>query len=292
MADGDRQRVARQLLRRAACTRRSRRSSRSRSGCWRDGARRASTSAASRRHRTARRSPPDEEIERVVPLIERIARELGVLVSVDTYKPAVAARGDRGGRERSSTTSAACATRRSPTSARGRGAALVADAHARGARAAPAGPGPLRRRRRRGDRVPRASGSSWRVAAGCRAEQLIVDPGPDFAKTPAQTIELLREAARLHELGRPLLMAISRKDFIGALTGRAPRERLRGHARGARARRSTSARTSSACTTSPRRPTSSRCARRCAARARAATATLALRGGASATSRSGRYGRD
>jgi dihydropteroate synthase len=60
---------------------------------------------------------------------------------------------------------------------------------------------------------------------GMSAEALIVDPGPDFAKTPAQTIELLRGVRRLHELGRPLLMALSRKDFIGALTGRSPRER-------------------------------------------------------------------
>jgi dihydropteroate synthase len=57
---------------------------------------------------------------------------------------------------------------------------------------------------------------------------MLVDPGPDFTKTPAQTIELLANLERLHELGRPLLMAISRKDFIGALTGRAPRERLAG----------------------------------------------------------------
>jgi dihydropteroate synthase len=60
---------------------------------------------------------------------------------------------------------------------------------------------------------------------GVSAEQLIVDPGPDFAKTPAQTIRLLSSAERLHDLGRPVLMAISRKDFVGALTGRAPRER-------------------------------------------------------------------
>ena len=51
-------------------------------------------------------------------------------------------------------------------------------------------------------------------------EQLILDPGPDFSKTPAQTIALLAQMRRLHELERPLLMAISRKDFIGALTGR------------------------------------------------------------------------
>ncbi len=66
------------------------------------------------------------------------------------------------------------------------------------------------------------------LEAGVSREQLILDPGPDFAKTPAQTIELLSHLDRLHELGLPLLMAISRKDFIGALTGRAPRERLAG----------------------------------------------------------------
>ncbi len=65
-------------------------------------------------------------------------------------------------------------------------------------------------------------------AAGVAPEQLIVDPGPDFAKTPAQTIRLLADVRCLHELGRPVLMAISRKDFIGALTGRPPRERLPG----------------------------------------------------------------
>ena len=73
-----------------------------------------------------------------------------------------------------------------------------------------------------------APASSWRSRAGVALEQLILDPGPDFAKTPAQTIALLANVGRLHELGRPLLMAISRKDFIGALTSRPPRERLAG----------------------------------------------------------------
>jgi dihydropteroate synthase len=66
------------------------------------------------------------------------------------------------------------------------------------------------------------------IAAGVVLEQLILDPGPDFSKTPAQTIALLARVERLHELERPLLMAISRKDFIGALTARPPRERLPG----------------------------------------------------------------
>jgi dihydropteroate synthase len=66
------------------------------------------------------------------------------------------------------------------------------------------------------------------TAQGVPAERLILDPGPDFAKTPAQTVEVLGDLAPLHALGRPLLLAISRKDFIGTVTGRRPRERLAG----------------------------------------------------------------
>ena len=63
---------------------------------------------------------------------------------------------------------------------------------------------------------------------GVAFEQLMLDPGPDFSKTPAQTVAVLRSLGELHELGRPLLLAVSRKDFIGAITGRPPRERLGG----------------------------------------------------------------
>jgi dihydropteroate synthase len=65
-------------------------------------------------------------------------------------------------------------------------------------------------------------------ARGVAFEQLIVDPGPDFGKTPAQTVEALRSLGRLEELGRPVLLAVSRKDFVGAITRRAPRQRLAG----------------------------------------------------------------
>jgi dihydropteroate synthase len=56
----------------------------------------------------------------------------------------------------------------------------------------------------------------------------MLDPGPDFGKTPAQTIEILRALERLHEFERPILLAVSRKDFIGAITGRKPRARTPG----------------------------------------------------------------
>jgi dihydropteroate synthase len=66
------------------------------------------------------------------------------------------------------------------------------------------------------------------LSRGMVFEQLMLDPGPDFGKTPAQTVEVLRELGHLHELDRPLLLAVSRKDFVGAITGRPPRARLAG----------------------------------------------------------------
>jgi dihydropteroate synthase len=65
-------------------------------------------------------------------------------------------------------------------------------------------------------------------AAGVGEEALVVDPGPDLAKLPAETIALVRALPRIAELGRPVLLALSRKDFVGALTGRPPRDRLAG----------------------------------------------------------------
>jgi dihydropteroate synthase len=169
---------------------------------------------------------PEREIERVVPLIERVAGELGATVSVDTYKPAVAraavAAGARIVNDVSGLRDAALADVCAQT-----GAALVL-MHTR---AAP------RERLQDPDLYGDITAEvlaflheriELALAHGVAPEQLILDPGPDFSKTPAQTIRLLRDTERLHALGRPLLMAVSRKDFIGALTRRGPRERLPG----------------------------------------------------------------
>lgn len=63
------------------------------------------------------------------------------------------------------------------------------------------------------------------AAAGIGREFVVLDPGPDFAKTPRQTVSALRDLDRLAAFGCPLMLAVSRKDFIGALTGRKPRDR-------------------------------------------------------------------
>ncbi len=63
------------------------------------------------------------------------------------------------------------------------------------------------------------------VAAGLPQNSVILDPGPDFTKTPRQTIDLLRNIDVFRNLDRPLLLALSRKDFLGAITGRTPKSR-------------------------------------------------------------------
>ena len=167
--------------------------------------------------------PAEEEAARVVPVVAAVAAELDVLVSVDTYKPAVAeaaiAAGahvinDVSGLEHPELAEICAAT----------GAGLVL-MHTR---VPPKGtlldPGFYADvvadvRDFLAERIARAE------AAGVHPEQLLLDPGPDFAKTPAQTVAVLRQLDVLHALGRPLLLPVSRKDFLGAITGRAPRER-------------------------------------------------------------------
>lgn len=63
-------------------------------------------------------------------------------------------------------------------------------------------------------------------AAGLTDEQLWIDPGVDLSKTPAQTLAMLRATQRLLDrFDHRLLLAISRKDVLGAALGRGPRER-------------------------------------------------------------------
>jgi dihydropteroate synthase len=164
-----------------------------------------------------------DEIERVIPLVELIAGELGALVSVDTYKPAVARAAIAAGAAIVNDVSGLRDPALAEVCAAG-GAALVVMHTAAKPKQRLQDPGLY------ADVLEEVLGFlAERLALarerGLDEEALIVDPGPDFTKTPAQTIELLRGAERLHELGRPVLMALSRKDFIGALTGRSPRGR-------------------------------------------------------------------
>ena len=64
------------------------------------------------------------------------------------------------------------------------------------------------------------------VAAGLAEDCIIVDPGFGFGKTPQHNIELLSNLRQLRTIGRPILAGLSRKSTLGALTGRDVGERL------------------------------------------------------------------
>jgi dihydropteroate synthase len=167
--------------------------------------------------------PAAEEVERVVPLVERLVAA-GVTVSVDTWKAEVARAAIEAGAAMINDVSGlidpgvadACAES---------GAALVV-MHTRTLPKQKAFPGYA-------DVTADVLGFLRERMAVARAhgvgeEQLVVDPGPDFAKTPAESVAVLRRLGVLAELGRPVLLAVSRKDFVGAITGRPPAERLAG----------------------------------------------------------------
>ncbi|MNP30633.1 Dihydropteroate synthase [compost metagenome] len=66
------------------------------------------------------------------------------------------------------------------------------------------------------------------TVAGIPAERLILDPGFGFAKTLAHNLSLFKHMEALHELGRPLLVGVSRKSMIGQALGREVHQRLYG----------------------------------------------------------------
>jgi len=167
--------------------------------------------------------PVEEEIARVGPLVERL-RGQGVTVSVDTWRAPVARAVLEAGASMINDVSAlsdpeiadACAATgaalvithtRVPPKTKGfpAYADVVADVIA------------LLR-----ERLDEAR------ARGVAEEQLLLDPGIDLAKTPAESVEILRRLPELQALGRPLLVGVSRKDFVGALTGRPPAGRRAG----------------------------------------------------------------
>lgn len=57
------------------------------------------------------------------------------------------------------------------------------------------------------------------LAAGVKAEHIIVDPGFGFAKNTEQNLQLLNEFDQLHQLGYPVMSALSRKRFLGEVIG-------------------------------------------------------------------------
>jgi len=160
---------------------------------------------------------PDEEIARVLPVVERIRRELpDTPISVDTYKPAVARAAIDAGAHMLNDI---WGFRRDPEIARiagERGVPAVAMHNQRGRKAQDVMQAILEGLR-----------DSVRIAdeAGLPRDRLIVDPGFGFGWNPEHNIELLRRLRELAALSLPVLIGTSRKSTIGAVLGGAAVER-------------------------------------------------------------------
>lgn len=170
--------------------------------------------------------PVQQELDRVLPVIERLAKRVDAPLSVDTTKAAVAEAALRAGASLVNDVSGfVLDPEMAPTCAR-HGAAACA-MHMRGT------PRTMQQNPTYLDvvgEVLEGLAGSLAIAARCGLpeERLVLDPGIGFGKTAAQNLFLLRNVAQLRALGRPLLVGASRKSFLGVVTGRPVDQRLSG----------------------------------------------------------------
>ncbi|HJZ62252.1 MAG TPA: dihydropteroate synthase [Miltoncostaeaceae bacterium] len=168
---------------------------------------------------------PEVEIARVVPVVRELARRLDVPVAVDTFKPAVA----------EAALDAGAVIVNDPTGLRDPAMARVVARHGAGVVLTHFfGPPKVRPASFPDVDVPEAVVEWGRgalaaaAAAGIGPERIVVDPGVGLGKSPPQDLELLRRLDEVRALGRPLLVPISNKKVIGAVTGQEAKQRLAG----------------------------------------------------------------
>ena len=163
----------------------------------------------------------DEELSRVLPMIETITRETDLPVSIDTYKAAVAQAAIEAG---ASMINDVWALQRDPEMLR-----VVVEADV---------PVVLMHNQvgtEYRDLVPDVIGDmreriNVALIGGVRPEHIIVDPGMGFGKTAEQNLEILRRLYEFLELGLPLLVGMSRKSTIGYVLGLPVEDRVEGTA--------------------------------------------------------------
>jgi dihydropteroate synthase len=163
----------------------------------------------------------DEEVERVIPVIRRLKEAIEVPISVDTRKARVA----RAALAAGATVVNDVSALRDPEMA-----AVVAESgaglvlmHMRGT------PKTMQADPRYDDVVGEVTDElgaalDAAVAAGIEPDRVVVDPGIGFAKNYRHNLELLGGLAGLGRLGRPVMLGVSRKAFLGKVLGGAPPE--------------------------------------------------------------------
>ncbi|MCX7983042.1 MAG: dihydropteroate synthase [Syntrophales bacterium] len=171
----------------------------------------------------------EEEMRRTIPVIEELTRRASVPISIDTVKASVARAALQAGAEIINDISALTFDREMPEVAAKSKAGVVL-MHMRG-EPKTMQMGEIRYEDVVGDiifylkkRIEAAE--SWGIAS----EHLVCDPGVGFGKTVSHNYTILKRLSEFRVLGRPILVGVSRKSLIGAVTGEGPEKRLEGTA--------------------------------------------------------------
>jgi len=170
--------------------------------------------------------PADEELRRVIPVIAGLARATDAVISVDTCKAAVARAAIAAGAHIINDVSAFAGDPDMPAAARESGAGAVL-MHMQGV------PRTMQNEPRYTDVAAEVSAYLRErvadlVARGLDRNRLAVDPGIGFGKTAEHNLQLLARLDLLAECGVPVAVGLSRKSFIGKLTGQTVENRLAG----------------------------------------------------------------
>ena len=163
----------------------------------------------------------DEELGRVLPVIERLASELPVPVSIDTYKSEVARKAVAAGARMINDVWELKRDAKLARVAAEAGVPLVISQNQRDSRFEDFFP-ELIASLKRSIQVALDAGMAW--------DNIIIDPGVGFGKTVEQNVEIVRRLAELKALGRPILLGTSRKSFIGHVLDLPVDQRLEGTA--------------------------------------------------------------
>ncbi len=164
----------------------------------------------------------DEEIARVVPVIRRLAPELGVPISIDTYKIGVARAAVEAG---AAILNDVWALKKEPRLAQLAAESSLPIILMSNQRDAPC----------RDDIMPAVATDLQRAVTLCQrsgvdGDKIIIDPGIGFGKTLEQNLEIIKRLGELKALAKPVLLGVSRKSVIGLVLGLPVEERLEGTA--------------------------------------------------------------
>lgn len=167
--------------------------------------------------------PPARESARLVPAIEGLARSGKVPITADTYSAAVARRALRAGAEAINDIGGASDPEMLELAAE-TGCGLVVmhiEGPPREDRSPPSYPDPVEHLKRWFSQRVEAA-----LARGVAEQQIALDPGLDFDIGVDDDLEVLRRLGELRDLGRPLFVSLSRKDFLGAVLAGSWEQRL------------------------------------------------------------------